>query len=126
MVKSYFILFAVLLSLCSCNRGNSYSTADDTGTVTLSTLLQEIGNHEADPCFPVPYYRAKQLTSYDRRSLLPGKWLNAIDKSLTIRDEELYYIPFLPALYLLDSKKIVIFRNCSLQELEFYFKNRDR
>lgn len=61
-----------------------------------------------------------------QRSLLPGKWLNAIDKSLTIRDEELYYIPFLPALYLLDSKKIVIFRNCSLQELEFYFKNRDR
>lgn len=80
MVKSYFILFAVLLSLCSCNRGNSYSTADDTGTVTLSTLLQEIGNHEADPCFPVPYYRAKQLTSYDRRSLLPGsRWWHAND-----------------------------------------------
>jgi len=34
--------------------------------------MDEMVSPESGVCFPIPYYSAKQLTSYDRRSLTPG------------------------------------------------------
>lgn len=66
--------------LCGCDAPRTYSTAESDGTVTLRSLLAEMGSPEADACFPEPGYTARQLTSYDRRSLLPGTpWWHAND-----------------------------------------------
>ena len=48
-------------------------TAENDKTVTLKSLLEEIVSVESDPCFPIPFYSAKQLTSYDRRSIGPDQ-----------------------------------------------------
>lgn len=61
---SLLILMALLYG-CS---GNRYREVEP---VTLSGLLDEMVSSESDACFPVPYYSAKQLTSYDRRSVIP-------------------------------------------------------
>ncbi|MCL2347183.1 MAG: DUF2961 domain-containing protein [Planctomycetaceae bacterium] len=50
------------------------NAAEDVGvTITLESLLEEMVSVESDACFPVPFYSAKQLTSYDRRSIAPDK-----------------------------------------------------
>lgn len=68
-----------LLGSCA-DSGNQYTVTGENKEVTLASLFEEMGKVEADPCFPVPYYKAKQLTSYDRRSMLPDSpWWHAND-----------------------------------------------
>ena len=83
MIKRNFritVVFLFGLCLGGCNAPQKYSSADSEGWVTLSSLMDEMGDPQADACFPEPYYEARQLTSYDRRSLLPGTpWWHAND-----------------------------------------------
>ena len=83
MIKRNFritVVFLFGLCLGGCNALQKYSSADSEGWVTLSSLMDEMGDPQADACFPEPYYEARQLTSYDRRSLLPGTpWWHAND-----------------------------------------------
>lgn len=83
MDKRISLITAFLLAgavLCGCSSPQNYSSAGADGSVTLASLMDEMGNFEADPCFPEPYFSAHQLTSYDRRSLLPGTpWWHAND-----------------------------------------------
>jgi hypothetical protein len=65
--KPVFLSLALVL-LVSC-KGNQYSQAEP---ITLSSLMEEMVSAKSDPCFPVPYYSAKQITSYDRRSVIPN------------------------------------------------------
>lgn len=68
MKKELFLL----IILCSFSGCNSSEKNTSTGPITLSGLMDEMVSMESDPCFPTPYYIAKQLTSYDRRSVLPN------------------------------------------------------
>jgi len=61
------LLVFTTLAFCSCK---TESRVGD--TITLTSLMDEMVSVENDPCFPVPYYTSSQLTSYDRRSLVPG------------------------------------------------------
>ncbi|MDA3867271.1 MAG: DUF2961 domain-containing protein [Salinivirgaceae bacterium] len=60
--------FYVSFKSCECQ-------AQTGNVVSLSTLMDEMVSAESDVCFPVPFYSARQLTSYDRRSLIPGTTL---------------------------------------------------
>lgn len=67
MTKITIILIASVFLLSSCKTG------DKSGNViTLTSLMDEMISVDNDPCFPVPYYTAHQLTSYDRRSVIPN------------------------------------------------------
>lgn len=46
--------------------------AAESNIVTLRSLLEEMVSVESDPCYPNPSFSARQLTSYDRRSVAPG------------------------------------------------------
>jgi len=82
--KSLFlkITFVLLFSIgCKCGESQVNLTTEPTmpstfvgeeGSVTLSTLMDEMVSVESDVCFPMPYYSSKQLTSYDRRSSISG------------------------------------------------------
>lgn len=81
-IRNLYTTLIILSSiyLNSCDSETNYSSATPEGEVTLASLMDEMGNFEADPCFPEPYYTARQLTSYDRRSLLPSTpWWHAND-----------------------------------------------
>ena len=34
--------------------------------------MEEMVSVEAEPCFPVPFFTTKHVSSYDRRSVIPG------------------------------------------------------
>ena len=53
---------------------------------------------------------------------LPVSWIDACDKAMSIIDDELYYLPSLPVLYLLDNKCNVIMREMSVKDIEEFFE----
>ena len=65
------LLFKVL-GLIFVLSGCSGNAVQEQPSITLSGLMDEMVRIELDPCFPEPYYSAKQLTSYDRRSVIPN------------------------------------------------------
>lgn len=51
---------------------------------------------------------------------LPPNWTDAYDPAQTITRKQLYYLPALPAIYLLDGHHRVLLKNVSLQDLDTY------
>ena len=69
-IKTIILTALVALSLFSfrsCKMGSR-----EEAIITLTSLMDEMISVEKDPCFPGPYYTAGQLTSYDRRSVIPN------------------------------------------------------
>ncbi|MBQ7940900.1 MAG: DUF5106 domain-containing protein [Muribaculaceae bacterium] len=52
---------------------------------------------------------------------LPDAWIDVCDTSMTVTDNELYYLPSLPVLYLLDGRHNVLLKNATLKGVEDYF-----
>lgn len=67
-VKTNICLLLTIAALISCTGNNSKESAP----ITLSTLMDEMISVESDVSFPVPYYHSRQMTSYDRRSVIPN------------------------------------------------------
>lgn len=63
----WIVLCSCLMALSSCSSGN-----DKTNCIALENLLDEMVSVEADVSFPVPTFTTKHVSSYDRRSILPG------------------------------------------------------
>ena len=56
---------------------------------------------------------------------IPSTWINGYDKSLELRNKELYDLKAIPTLYLLDKDKNVIFKDVSVGEISDYLvKNK--
>jgi thioredoxin-related protein len=53
---------------------------------------------------------------------VPSNWLNGYDKSLTIREKELYDVKAIPTLYFLDKDKKVILKDCSVDNINEFLK----
>lgn len=56
---------------------------------------------------------------YKYMSIYPKEWYNGFDPNHIIRDDELYNIRAIPSLYLLDSDKIVLLKDCPTEKLLF-------
>lgn len=54
---------------------------------------------------------------------LPSNWLHAYDKGMVITKQKLYDLRFMPAIYLLDRHKKVIFKNATVESVENFFTN---
>lgn len=65
----YLSNLGIMFSLYSC-MGSTYNLSR--GTITQANLMEEMVSVEAEPCFPTPAYTTKHVSSYDRRSVLPG------------------------------------------------------
>jgi hypothetical protein len=55
------------------------------------------------------------------QSQIPSEWINAFDKKLAIRNDEIYDLRAIPVLYLLDSDKKVILKDTFIESVEKYF-----
>ena len=53
---------------------------------------------------------------------LPLKWIDACDERMLITDRELYDLPSLPVLYLLDRSYRVVQKNTNVEKLEIFFE----
>ena len=70
-------------------------------------------------------YPDEDITAWlNYRHNIPASWINSYDKQLRLRDEELYDLKAIPSLYLLDSEKRVILKDCNyvpqIEEAIFY------
>jgi hypothetical protein len=61
-IKAIFILSLLLISLASCNRQK---------IVSLKSLLTEMTDRSTLTLYPDPFYKLRQSSSYDRRSVIP-------------------------------------------------------
>lgn len=60
-------------------------------------------------------YPDEDITAWlNYRHNIPASWINSYDKQLRLRDEELYDLKAIPSLYLLDSEKRVMLKDCNL------------
>lgn len=60
-------------------------------------------------------YPDEDITAWlNYRHNIPTSWINSYDKQLRLRDEELYDLKAIPSLYLLDSGKRVMLKDCNL------------
>ena len=52
--------------------------------------MEEMVSVEAEPCFPVPFFTTKHVSSYDRRSVIPGtpSWLDKSDNKVFVSYED--------------------------------------
>lgn len=55
---------------------------------------------------------------------LPEQWIDACDRLMMIIDNDLYYLPSLPVLYLLDNEHNVIMKNTTLEDIEVFLKGK--
>ena len=53
---------------------------------------------------------------------LPHQWIDACDERMLITDRELYDLPSLPVLYLLDRSYRVVQKNTNVEKLEIFFE----
>ncbi|MDR2384097.1 MAG: DUF5106 domain-containing protein [Tannerella sp.] len=53
---------------------------------------------------------------------IPSNWINGYDKSLNIREKETYDLKAIPTLYLLDKDKKVVLKDCSVENVNEFFK----
>lgn len=59
-------------------------------------------------------YPDEDITAWlNYRHNIPASWINSYDKQLRLRDEELYDLKAIPSLYLLDSEKRVMLKDCN-------------
>ena len=70
-------------------------------------------------------YPDEDITAWlNYRHNIPSSWINSYDKQLRLRDEELYDLKAIPSLYLLDSEKRVMLKDCNyvpqIEEAIFY------
>ena len=65
----YLYSLATILSLYSCKDPICSSGRD---FITLESLMEEMVSVESEPCFPAPVFTTKHVSSYDRRSVIPG------------------------------------------------------
>ena len=55
--------------------------------------------------------------------ILPENWIDACDENLIVADDDLYYLPSLPALYLLDNNSKVLLKHANIVQIEEKISN---
>ena len=55
-------------------------------------------------------------------AIVPFLWINGYDKTLSIRNKEIYDLKAIPTLYLLDKDKKVIFKDTSVERIQAYLE----
>ena len=60
---------------------------------------------------------------------MPAEWINGYDKSLAMREKELYDLKAIPTVYLLDANKTVILKDCMsvpvIEQTAYYLLNQN-
>ena len=54
---------------------------------------------------------------------MPAAWINSYDKSLDIKNKEVYDLKAIPTLYLLDKEKKVVLKDVTFAQVEAFLTN---
>ena len=53
-------------------------------------------------------------------SVMPKDWINSYDKSVSLKNDEIYDLKAIPTLYLLNKEKKVLLKDATFQQIENY------
>ncbi len=68
-------------------------------------------------------YPDEELDEWEKhRNDFPAEWINGYDKTLTMREKNLYDLRAIPSLYLLDKDKKVILKDADLNQITYYLR----
>jgi hypothetical protein len=85
-----------------------------------SQLIQQLINENLLAVLAV--YPDEDLDEWKKyQTQIPAKWINACDKKLTIKNDEIYDLRAIPTLYLLDKNKKVLLKDTFVKSVEKYF-----
>jgi len=59
-------------------------------------------------------------------SSMPVSWVNSYDKSLDLKNKEVYDLKAIPTLYLLDKEKKVVLKDATFAQVEAYLTNKSK
>lgn len=72
-------------------------------------------------------YPDEDLTAWKNHiSYMPSGWINSYDKSLSLRNDEIYDLKAIPTLYLLDKDKKVLLKDATFNQIENYLQTQTK
>ncbi|MDR3227618.1 MAG: DUF5106 domain-containing protein [Prevotellaceae bacterium] len=112
-IKTDFTL--LFINNPGCNACMEY-----TEKMQTSMLIQQLLKEKLLTILAV--YPDEDLTEWkNHQSQIPKNWINAYDKKLAIRHDEIYDLRAIPTLYLLDKDKKVLLKDTFVDSVERYF-----
>lgn len=72
-------------------------------------------------------YPDEDLTAWKNHlSYMPTEWVNSYDKTLSIKNDEVYDLKAIPTLYLLDKAKKVILKDATFNQIEDFLQEQKK
>lgn len=87
--------------------------------LTASPVISTLDQHKRLKILAI-YTDEDSQAWKDHLSALPSDWINAYDKNLTLKNDEIYDLKAIPTLYLLNKEKKVILKDVTFRNLEDY------
>ncbi|MDR1554370.1 MAG: DUF5106 domain-containing protein [Prevotellaceae bacterium] len=111
-IKTDFVL--LFINNPDCNACKEY-----TERINASQLIQQVIREELLTVLAV--YPDMDLDGWKKyQTQIPANWINAYDKKLAIRNDEIYDLRAIPVLYLLDKDKKVLLKDTFVESVEKY------
>jgi thioredoxin-related protein len=111
-IKTEFVL--LFINNPGCNACKEY-----TERIQNSQLIQQLIKEKLLTVLAV--YPDEDLTEWKKyQTQIPKNWINAYDKKLMIRSNEIYDLRAIPTLYLLDKDKNVLLKDTFVESVEKY------
>lgn len=101
------------------NNPGCHACAETIEGLRASTLISQLITDKKLKIIAV--YPDEELDEWEKhRSEFPDEWTNGYDKSLDIKNKNLYDLKAIPTLYLLDKNKIVLLKDATFGVIEQY------
>ena len=89
--------------------------------LTTSSLLADLLKNKKIKILAV--YPDEDLAAWkDYVSHIPSTWINSFDKSVSLKNDEIYDLKAIPTLYLLDADKKVILKDATFNQVEEFLQ----
>ena len=111
--SKYILLMFVNPDCIECQRATGALKASPAVTTAVSRGILKV----------LALYPDENLEIWKQHlSDFPSSWINGYDKSLSVRNNELYDLKAIPTLYLLDKDKRVIYKDTSIDNIHYFLE----
>ena len=101
------------------NNPDCHTCQEITRQMESSFLINEFSNNNKLKILAV--YPDEDLNAWKEHiSVMPKDWINSYDKSVSLKNNEIYDLKAIPTLYLLNKEKKVLLKDATFQQIENY------
>lgn len=101
------------------NNPDCHACQEITQQLSISPIIEMLDKSKRLKILAV--YPDEDLQAWkNHQASMPAHWINAYDKSLTLKNDEVYDLKAIPTLYLLNKEKKVILKDATFKNVEDY------